>query len=88
MGLLVLICWETESLIAGISHSFFDTPMGPSDKAVEEVLYQKSVLGRPGDVKELKAAYLVRFCPPLRPRGLKCAADNSALAPMQTVPRL
>lgn len=35
--------------------------MGPSDKAVEDVLYQKSVLGRAGDVKELKAAYLVRF---------------------------
>lgn len=34
--------------------------MGPSDKAVEDVLYQKSVLGRAGNVKELKAAYLVR----------------------------
>lgn len=50
--------WRNFARVNTISPGFFDTPMGPSDKAVEEVLYQKSVLGRPGDVKELKAAYL------------------------------
>lgn len=34
--------------------------MGPSDAEVEKVVHRLSVFGRPGDVKELKAAYLVR----------------------------
>ncbi|TKA50395.1 hypothetical protein B0A53_06250 [Rhodotorula sp. CCFEE 5036] len=50
--------WRNFARVNTISPGFFDTPMGPSDKAVEDVLYQKSVLGRAGDVKELKAAYL------------------------------
>jgi hypothetical protein len=52
--------------------------MGPSDKAVEDVLYQKSVLGRAGDVKELKAAYLVRF--------LYAALSRFALSPLIHLP--
>ena len=52
--------------------------MGPSDKAVEDVLYQKSVLGRAGDVKELKAAYLVRF--------LYAALPPFALSPLIPLP--
>ncbi|GAA5988504.1 hypothetical protein JCM10908_003592 [Rhodotorula pacifica] len=50
--------WRNFARVNTISPGFFDTPMGPSDKAVEDVLYQKSVLGRAGNVKELKAAYL------------------------------
>ncbi|GAA5890423.1 hypothetical protein JCM6882_002916 [Rhodosporidiobolus microsporus] len=42
-----------------VSPGFFDTPMGPSDKRVEEVVHQLSVFGRPGNVKELKGAYLM-----------------------------
>jgi sorbose reductase len=33
--------------------------MGPSDDVVAKVLYEKSVLGRAGDVKELKGTYLL-----------------------------
>jgi len=35
--------------------------MGPSDAEVEKVVERLSVFGRPGNVKELKAAYLVRL---------------------------
>lgn len=33
--------------------------MGPSDDKVADVVHRMSVLGRAGDVKELKGAYLV-----------------------------
>jgi NAD(P)-dependent dehydrogenase (short-subunit alcohol dehydrogenase family) len=33
--------------------------MGPSDDTVAQVLYQKAVLGRAGNVKELKGTYLL-----------------------------
>jgi len=47
--------------------------MGPSDAEVEKVVHRLSVFGRPGDVKELKAAYLVRrslLSPSLSPSRL------------------
>lgn len=57
--------WRNFGRVNCISPGFFDTPMGPSDAKVEEVLYRKSVFGRPGHVKELKGAFLVR-CAPVR----------------------
>ncbi|GAA6035466.1 hypothetical protein JCM8097_000268 [Rhodosporidiobolus ruineniae] len=41
-----------------ISPGFFDTPMGPSDEKVHEVVHRLSVFGRMGQVRELKGAYL------------------------------
>ncbi|GAA5851847.1 hypothetical protein JCM8547_000076 [Rhodosporidiobolus lusitaniae] len=42
-----------------VSPGFFDTPMGPSDDKVHEVVHRLAVLGRQGQVKELKGAYLL-----------------------------
>ncbi|BGP44023.1 hypothetical protein JCM10449v2_008080 [Rhodotorula kratochvilovae] len=50
--------WRNFARVNCISPGFFDTAMGPSDAEVEKIVYRLSVFGRPGDVKELKAAYL------------------------------
>ncbi|KAM0792105.1 hypothetical protein ACM66B_004809 [Microbotryomycetes sp. NB124-2] len=50
--------WRNFARVNCISPGFFDTPMGPSDKAVEDVVHRLTVFGRAGHVKELKGAYL------------------------------
>ncbi|GAA5845842.1 hypothetical protein JCM9279_002396 [Rhodotorula babjevae] len=50
--------WRNFARVNCISPGFFDTAMGPSDAEVEKVVERLSVFGRPGNVKELKAAYL------------------------------
>ncbi|KAK4052941.1 hypothetical protein OIO90_004065 [Microbotryomycetes sp. JL221] len=50
--------WRQFARVNCISPGFFNTNMGPSDAAVEDVVHKLSVLGRAGDVKELKGAFL------------------------------
>ncbi|KAH8175713.1 enoyl-(Acyl carrier protein) reductase domain-containing protein [Sarocladium implicatum] len=50
--------WRDFARVNIVSPGFFDTKMGPGSSAVENEAYRMSVLGRLGDVKEIKGLYL------------------------------
>lgn len=50
--------WRDFARVNIVSPGFFDTKMGPGSSAVEHEAYRMSVLGRLGDVKEIKGLYL------------------------------
>jgi sorbose reductase len=52
--------WRDFARVNSVSPGFFDTDLGAAP-AVQHQAFNSAVLGRQGNVKELKGVYLVRF---------------------------